>query len=390
MKVLYIAPFYKFFIKDFIENISRLEEVSVAEVMVFHNLLYEMHFLRPIIKKFKCVHIYTKDGIAEFQRKPDNVNLHVLSYFNIFPNSWQIDTKIFKTLDRYIKKKRIEFDLVHAHFTWPYGYIGIRLGKEYETPVVVTVHENRDWFLSLYNSRNEKIVECWRSADALIRVNKIDVPLLRQFNDKVFYVPNGFDPHRITIVDKKEARRRLSLCENCKIIFSLGALIERKGFHYLIEAMVEVLRVRKDVMCYIGGDGPMRDRLQKMIKEYDLEKFIKLLGYIPEEDLPYWINAADVFVLPSLSEGNPTVMFEALGVGIPFVGTVVGGIPEIISSEEYGLLVEPANVTDLSKKILLALEKDWNRDNIRIYGQQFLWSNIARNVMKIYLELLKK
>ena len=76
------------------------------------------------------------------------------------------------------------------------------------------------------------------------------------------------------------------------------------------------------------------------------------------------MNASDLFVLPSLNEGNPTVMFEALGCGKPFVGSKVGGVPEVITSEEYGLLVEPGNSTDLAEKILQAFEEEWNRESI--------------------------
>lgn len=76
------------------------------------------------------------------------------------------------------------------------------------------------------------------------------------------------------------------------------------------------------------------------------------------------MNACDVFILPSLSEGNPTVMFECLGCGKPFVGTKVGGIPEIINSEDYSLLCEPANPKELAEKILIALDKGWDNEKI--------------------------
>lgn len=83
------------------------------------------------------------------------------------------------------------------------------------------------------------------------------------------------------------------------------------------------------------------------------------------------MNACDLFVLPSLSEGNPTVMFECLGCGKPFIGTKVGGIPEIIVSDDYGLLCEPANSEDLAEKILIALDKEWDEEKIRNYAKQF-------------------
>ena len=90
-----------------------------------------------------------------------------------------------------------------------------------------------------------------------------------------------------------------------------------------------------------------------------------------------------------MSEGNPTVMFEALGVGLPFIGTKVGGIPEIITSEDYGLLCEPANPEDLAEKILIALEKKWDKEKIRKYAQQFTWDNIVKQALKAYIKVLE-
>ena len=77
-------------------------------------------------------------------------------------------------------------------------------------------------------------------------------------------------------------------------------------------------------------------------------------------------------------------MFEALGVGLPFVGTTVGGVPEIITSEDYGLLCPPADPECLAEKILTALEKNWDREKIRKYAEQFTWENIAKSVLNIY------
>ena len=101
------------------------------------------------------------------------------------------------------------------------------------------------------------------------------------------------------------------------------------------------------------------------------------------------MNACDLFVLPSLSEGNPTVMFEALGCGKPFVGTKVGGVPEVIASDDYGLLVEPADSEDLVEKILVALDREWDREKILTYAERYTWENVAKEIMGVYTQILE-
>ncbi len=293
----------------------------------------------------------------------------------------------FQAVERTIKKHHLNFNLIHAHFTWPSGYIGMKLKEKYREPVIVTVHENGEWFNQEIEMNNPLINATWSQADAIIRVNKKDIPILQQYNNQVYFIPNGFS-QIFQPVDNSMARIKLSLPQRKKIIFSLGNLIKRKGFNYLIDAMHFVCDERDNILCYIGGAGSEKRNLQKQVNRLHLEDKIKLLGAVPTECLPLWMNAADLFVLPSLNEGNPTVMFEALGCGVPFIGTKVGGVPEIITSDEYGLLVEPANAKDLAEKILIALDREWNREAIHAYAQQYTWDIITKQIEKIYREVM--
>ena len=316
----------------------------------------------------------------------DNVRVYYPRFFHVPVNFFRarLGDNAFRAVDKLIQKEQLEFDLIHAHFTWPGGYAGAKLAKEFGVPVVITIHENREWFLGEYNSKNQKIHWTWKNADALIRVNKKDVPLLKEFNSNVFFVPNGFSPERLRFMGKNTAREQLGLIEDKKVIFSLGALIERKGFHYLIQAMSEVVKHRKDVLCFIGGSGPLRSRLQKQINKLNLQDHVKLLGFVPDDKLALWMNSADIFVLPSLSESFGVVVLEALAVGTPVVATINGGSEEIITSEDYGLLCPPADPKCLAEKILIALDKEWDRERIRKYAEQFTWKNVAKQILGVY------
>lgn len=206
---------------------------------------------------------------------------------------------------------------------------------------------------------------------------------------KIVVVPNAVNETFFLTISTADSRNKLGLPQDKKIIFSLGVLVPRKGFHDLITAMKIVTQTRQDVLCVIGGKGGERDKLLKMISDKNLQDSVLLAGYIPSSSLNVWYNAIDLFVLPSYSEGLPIAMLEALACGKPFVGTRVGGVPEIITSDDYGLLVDPADTEDLAEKILIALDREWDQEAILAYAEQYTWENITKEIMGVYEQVLR-
>lgn len=320
----------------------------------------------------------------------DNVKVYFPRYFN-FPLFYFYNRDFWtyferKIITKLIKAEKLVFDLIHAHFTWPSGAVAIKIKKDYDVPVAITEHTSVTFKKAIEN-KDPIYLETWKACDALIRVRKGDICDIIKLGipkDKVHYIPNGYGETFFPFEKKYVARDRLNLPVNKTISLTVGNLSEIKGHKYLVEAMMEVLKRRKNIICIIVGDGKLKNPLEGQIKELGLEDCVKLVDAKPHSEIPLWMNAADLFILPSLSEGNPTVMFEALGVGLPFVGTKVGGVPEIITSEDYGLLCEPANPKELAEKILIALDKEWNREKILNYAKQFTWENIAKDTRGVY------
>ncbi len=383
-KILTLSHRYNAFIKETVEATSRY--VNQINVLVPHNKLAEFSNYMPLGGYFEYVKRFTKINLLNLNGKPNNVNVRLipLTYFIPDGSNKKLGDKLANKFEELIRKEKIEFDLIHAHFTWPCGYAATKLGKRFNVPTIITLHENRDWLIKEYNSKNRRIHWTWENADALIRVNKRDTLLLKEFNNEIYSIPNGYNPEKFYFIEQTKARKILGLSLENKIIFSLAYLSKRKGFQFLIESIFKIRDKQRDILCLIGGKGPYKAELEDKISELGLQKNVRLLGFIPDSQINLWFNAADIFVLPSLSEGNPTVMFEALGVGLPFVGTKVGGVPEIITSEDYGLLVEPANPQDLAEKILIALDKSWDNKKIKKYAEQFTWENIAKETVEIY------
>lgn len=158
----------------------------------------------------------------------------------------------------------------------------------------------------------------------------------------------------------------------------------------MIKAFAEIAKNDPDVICVVVGDGSLRGSLTSQVRSLHLGERMLFVGKRPHDEIPLWMNACDVFALPSLMEGNPTVMFECLGCGKPFVGTRVGGVPEVITSEDYGLLCQPGDPQDLAEKIAMALDRKWDSQSIIAYSGQFTWENISTQIMEVYRSVLHR
>jgi len=292
-------------------------------------------------------------------------------------------------ISRLIRSEGISFDLIHAHYTWYPGAVAAELKKEFGRPLVITEHTSVTLSKAL-KRKDPYFINTWANCSAVISVNRKTTSYLESFNKKSIYVPNGFDEETVYLQNKQECRKRLNIDSNINIILSLGSLEDVKGHKYLIDAMNEVINKRKDVLCLIGGSGPLKKMLLKRIKDADLGDYVELIGQIPRKEISTLINACDIFVLPSLSESFGIVQIEALACGKPVVATRNGGSEEIIISDEYGYLVETGNEMQLAEKISLALDKDWNEDRIRDYASGFSWKKIAAKIVSIYEDLEKK
>lgn len=296
-----------------------------------------------------------------------------------------------RAVERLIRQEQIEFDLVHTHFTWPSADIGRHLKEQYGVPVVVTAHGYDAYELPFLNEIWEgRVRTVLNAADAIITVSRKNEECIRSLGvtKPVHVIPNGFRSDLFYPRDQAECRRVLGLPLDRKILLAVGNLVEVKGHRYLVEAMAEVVKERQDVLCVIVGSGPLKGRLEGQVRTFGLGEHVRFVGGRPHEEIPVWMNACDAFVLPSLNEGNPTVMFECLGCGRSFVGTKVGGVPEVIISDAYGLSVEPGSSEDLAEKILQTLEKEWNCDRIVEHADNYTWASAVRRILHLYGEVL--
>jgi glycosyltransferase involved in cell wall biosynthesis len=151
-----------------------------------------------------------------------------------------------------------------------------------------------------------------------------------------------------------EVRREFAVSDDAFLVLSVANLRACKNHQMLIEAAAEVVRARPDALFLLAGEGPLREQINAEIQRRGLGDHMRLLGRVP--DAYRLIAAADLLVLSSHNEGLPVVAMEALGAGVPVVATEVGGLPDIITSGQNGILTRPGSPSALAEGLLKAME----------------------------------
>ena len=387
-KLLVISHSYNRFQKDQIECLSSY--LYSVYVLVRCNPIAEISNYIPI----SALDPFKLDSKIDITDKPSNIEVcpTPILYAPFDSQYKKLGEKHFRAVEKAIKKNNIKFDLVHSHFIWSSGYVGAKLKEKYGVPFIVTAHGYDVYDLPFRDEEwKEKIEYVLNAADYVITVSNSNLECIKKLNVKapVKVLPNGFRNDLFYSRDSNECKKTLNLPFNNKIILTVGNLFEIKGHKYLIEAMQKIVKRRKDVLCIIVGGGKLKGKLERQIRKAGLGDHVKLVGGRSHDEIPIWMNACDLFVLPSLRESFGVVQIEAMACGNPIVATYNGGSEEIITSEDYGLLCEPANTEELAEKILIALDKEWDCDKIGEYAEQFTWENITEEIVAVYKSIIR-
>lgn len=208
--------------------------------------------------------------------------------------------------------------------------------------------------------------------------------------DKIDIVPGGVDCDRFALaLDQETARARLDWPQDRPILFVVRRLAKRMGLENLIAAIAEVRRHYPETLLMIAGKGSLQTELQKQIEELDLHESVKLLGFLPDEDLPLAYRAANLSIVPTVAlEGFGLIVIESLATGTPVMGTPVGGIPEILEPLSADLLFSGTAPEDLSQGIIEALRGERSlpsAETCRAYAEaNYSWPIIAQKIKAVY------
>ncbi len=256
-----------------------------------------------------------------------------------------------------IKKilKEYDFDLIHAHNAFPEGFCAILLKHFFKKPVIISCRGNDLHKLPDNCLMRPMIKHALCKADSVITVSKslsrkaVD---LGADPDKISVMPKGVDAGVFKPISKTKARQKLDLPQDKIVVLSVGWLIPRKNPFSFTEVLKRYPESERRRFLFVWvGEGPLQADMEKEIHKNSLQDNIRLVGRKNPEEVAMWMNAADIFVLVSFSEGMPNVLYEAMACGIPVIASNVDGAAEIIQNGENGMLVSPDDYAMIAKKI---------------------------------------
>ena len=278
-------------------------------------------------------------------------------------------------------------DLIHAHCAYPDGLAAVEYGRRVGRPVVITVHGHDIKILPRANSRWRTLVlQALQGAEMVIAVSRemgLLVERLGVTPDKIRIIPNGVDCHLF-----KSGSIRSPGMDGWRLLY-VGRFDPAKGIGVLLEAMGHVCKNRRDIqLTLIGGNAATGTGIEfrNQAEKLGIGDCVQFIDEVPWTELPVHMNSADVFVLPSFSEGLPLVLLEAMACGLPVIATRCGGSTEIVE-EETGRLVEVADVNGLAEAVeeVTQNHRNFDREVIRRRAEErYDYRIVATSILHAY------
>jgi glycosyltransferase involved in cell wall biosynthesis len=325
-------------------------------------------------------------------------------------NLGEVSWPLLRELGNEVKKQN---SLVHLHsaFTWTTAFASLLIKK---APILVQCYEDRSLLQLFLNTPERKRYSYLASylvkgffferalkkrVDCFFVLNK---PTERYFSrlvgaEKVHISPMGIDFSVYRKIDKNRARDDLGLDSNKKYVLCVAAMVERKGLNYLIRSMPTICGKLPNTELLLVGEGYYKKQLQLLAQKLRIQDKIHFIPAedseprVPDEKLPLYYNAADVFVLPSIIEALGVVGIEAMACETPFIGTNVEGIPSLVEQFEAGLLIQPRDLNAIASAVINVLEDgavlSTNRERAKNY---FDWHYVAKRNIDVYDALFNR
>lgn len=297
--------------------------------------------------------------------------------------------------------RKHRFDIIHAFWLLPNGFIGAVVSKLCKLPLMVALRGS-DIFISKQNPIFRSMAR-WtlKNATMVTSVTPAFFSDLKDFGvpeEKMRLIPNGSHPYLFPVpphAKRVALRHHLMIPDGNLVVFALGRIVLKKGFDILIEALSSVKEKVPHVTVVIGGDGTDLDRLKTLAKEFGVSDYIRFTGTIRRDEVPDYFHLCDIFTLPAVFDpkgnvdGCPNVILEAMACGKPVVASGISGIPIVVKDRETGILVAEKNVEALTAALLELLTDKSKREQYGISGKQRIlnqltWDKVIEQIKDVY------
>ncbi len=280
-----------------------------------------------------------------------------------------------------MRRLRREHDLgiLDAHFAYPCGYAAVLMGRWLGLSVTITLRGTETRHLRTPGLK-ELAVQAVRSATQVFSVSdSLRLLFMKEgvSGDHIRVIGNGVDLDRFRRVPRDEARAALGLALDAPVLISVGGLVERKGFHRVIELLPALVKRFPGLQYLVVGgpspEGDMGAQLRDQVQRLGMAGHVVFTGPLPPGKLSVPLSAADAFVLATSNEGWANVFLEAMACGLPVVATDVGGNAEVVSEGHLGRIVPFGDAAALQAALAEALSTQWDRDRIVEHARANTW-----------------
>lgn len=315
----------------------------------------------------------------------DGLHVHYPRFF-IIPKIFRFlhGPFMFLSVYRFYRQviNRDKPDILLGFWSFPEGFANVLIAKCFKLPVVIGCRGSDINQLTKPCIQRKIISWTLGNCSRVLSVSEaLKTEMTRKLGvpaERITVIPNGIEEDKFYPQEQGKVRETLGLNKRDRITVCVARLETVKGVDILVRAFAQV-RCEGRLLVIIG-DGEEMPRLKTLVEELGLSNHVLLPGSKPHDEIPLWVNAADLMVLPSLTEGWPNVLMEAFSCGKPVVASRVGGVPEIVNNPSLGIMTRPGDADDLAREINNALERQWDADIIRARVLGRSWATVAEEL----------
>ncbi len=345
-------------------------------------------FLKRFLSKTSLIDSFFEVNGIKYKYKYYSRNIIDILYSEVLRKNYQIQKSNEVTSELLDGVKYVEFDIIHAHgmYNPPAGLVAKLLSQKLNIPYVITCHGS-DINLEMPKAK-ELYIDVLENAAKVIFVSNALLNKAKSFGysgENSTVIPNGIEPDIFKPLDKEKIKKELGL--NKKVVGFVGGLKKIKRADKFPE-IFSYISSMYDAEFLVVGDGELRKDIENGCKKRKLK--VNFVGNVPHENVPYYMNAMDVMILPSRNEGFGVVAVEAQGCGVGVVGSSNGGIPEAIG--DGGIVVEEGENFErrFAQAVVKLLESPIDESYLRKRALGFSWENIVRKEIEVYNEVLNR